>query len=294
MFARARSGFALWPELIAALIVGALLVTGCDTSVQPFVPEDEDIFSIFGVLDPAADTQFIRVDPIADSVQVGSPREIDATVTLTHLGTDRTVALRDSFMQVEVDVSVHNFWTTEPIEPGASYRLRAERSDGAASQATTTIPPAPPTIEHDSTFYLPCAGSEAQNTFEVTVEGVEEGHLAALWTIYLVNDQRFAFDHFDDAEYNVSRYEIPIHYGEDLPRIPIVGAPPDEPCIGRNRPSHALIAATAGGPDWPAFADASLNELSRPDTFSNVENGHGLLGGVYTDTVSISADDRPE
>lgn len=289
---RPASISAPWWELIAAVAMSALLVVGCDTSVDPFVPQEEEPFSIFGVLNPAADTQFIRVDPLADSVQVGSPPTIDATVTLEHLGTGRTVTLRDSFMQVDVDVKVHNFWTTEPIEPGGRYRLRVERSDGQISQATTTVPTDPPTIAHDSTFFLPCADSDPENTFNVEVSGIEEGHLAGLWIIYVVNGQRFAFDHFDDAAYLEPLYQVPVLYRSDLPRIPLVGTP-TAPCIGRNRPSHALIAATAGGPGWPDFGDASLNEIARPDTFSNVDNGHGLLQGVYSDTLRIDAEARP-
>ncbi len=277
---------------MAALVISGLLVMGCDTSVDPFVPQDEEPFSLFGVLNPAADTQFIRIEPLADSVQVGSPPTIDATATLEHRGTNRTVTLRDSFMQVAVDVAVHNFWTTEPIEPGARYRLRVERSDGQVSQATTTVPTAPPALAHDSTFFLPCADADARNTFNVEVTGLNENHLAGFWIIYVVNGHRFRFDHFDDATYVAATYEVPVLYGVDLPRIPLVGAP-GAPCTGRNRPSYALIAATAGGPDWPAFAGASLNEIARPDTFSNVQNGHGLLQGVYSDTLRIDAEARP-
>lgn len=35
----------------------------------------------------------------------------------------------------------HNFWTTEPLEAEATYRLRAVRSDGAATTALVEMPP---------------------------------------------------------------------------------------------------------------------------------------------------------
>lgn len=288
-----------WPEFVAALAVTALLAAGCDTSVDTFVPHDGQYFSIFGVLDVAADTQYIRVEPLADSVQVGAPPQIDATVTLEHLGSGHTFTLRDSFMEVHAGDFVHNFWTTEPIEPGARYRLRVQRSDGAASQATTTTPNAPPEITHDNTFLLPCAGADAQNTFTVRVRNVDNNHLAALWVIYVANDlrtnsRRFRHDHFDDAVYkeDVAYYEIPVNYRSDIEQIAVLGDVAT-PCTNPS-PSHALVMAAAGGPTWPAFGDASLEELARPDTFTNVENGYGLLGGIYSDTIQVPVRQRPQ
>ncbi|WP_240315782.1 hypothetical protein [Salinibacter ruber] len=47
---------------------------------------------------------------------------------------------------------------------------------------------------------------------------------------------------------------------------------------------RAQVAVTAGGPGW---RDVSLNDIARPDTFTNVEGGHGFVGGVYSDTIQI-------
>ena len=169
-----------------------------------------------------------------------------------------------------------------------------ERSDGGLTQATTTVPSAPPTITYDDAFFLPCApeGNEVLNSFRVTIEGVPNNHLAALSVIYDGGSMTFALDHLDDAEFMTNVYEAPINYRTDIFQIPTVGSPM-APCTGRHRPQYALIAAAAGGPNWPNFGEASLNELARPDTFSNVENGHGLFEGVYSDTVRINSQDRP-
>lgn len=287
-----------WPEFLTALVVTALLVTGCDTSVRPLVPQEGRYFSIFGALDVAADTQYIRVEPLADSVQVGSPAEIDAAVTLEHLGSGRTITLRDSFMELFAGDSAHNFWTAESLEPGARYRLRVQGSDGASSQATTTLPDAPPAITHSNTFLLPCAASGVQNTLTVTVRGVAERHLAALRMIYVVHDARrnsprhVAYDYLDAAVYQNGGHEITVNYESDLEQTPFVGAI-GTPCTNP-APSHALVVAARGGPHWPDFGDASLDDLARPDTFSNVTNGHGLLVGVYSDTVTVPTRQRPE
>ena len=287
-----------WPEFLGAVVVTALLVAGCDTSVQTFVPRDGRHFSIFGALDVAADTQYIRVEPLADSMQVGSPAEIDATVTLEHLGSGQIITLRDSFMEVHAGDFVHNFWTTAPIEPGARYRLRVRRSDGATSQATTTLPTAPPEIAHSNTFLLPCADASAQNTFTVTIRGVDNRHLAALWVIYTIPDERTngirraRFDHFNGASYQGNYYEAFINYQADLEETPFVGDIMT-PCTNP-APLRAQVVAAAGSPNWPNFGNASLDEIARPDTFSNVQNGHGLLVGVYSDTITVPTRPRPE
>ena len=105
-------------------------------------------FSVFGYLDLAADTQWIRVTPIRQNIRPDSAA-IDAVVTLEHAGSGRVVTLRDSlFRFADPDVAgssawVHNFWTTEPLEPEATYRLRVERSDGAATTAVVEMPAEP-------------------------------------------------------------------------------------------------------------------------------------------------------
>lgn len=283
---RIRADLRLLARWLGAAIL--LAIGGCDTHVDPFVPTDEHVFSIFGVLNPAADTQFVRVEALADTVRVGSAPDLDAIVTLEHLASVRVITLQDSFMRMGAgEVYVHNFWTAEPVEPGASYRLTVERSDGIASWATTTVPEAPPEIEHDDDFVLPCEGGRsANNSFTVTFSDAEK--IAAFDVIYPIEDEWYRSDHFDDFFFQLSEWVGIVDYRQDLEPLS-----PDRFTQVCAHPPYALIAVAAGGPDWPDFMPSnSLDELARPDTFTNVVNGHGLFGGVYSDTVRIEAQPR--
>jgi hypothetical protein len=130
---------------LVGLLLTTILASGCD---HPFEPYQEDVgapFSIFGYLDLRADTQWIRVMPIRQSL-LADPAPVDAVVTLEEVGSGRIVTLRDSLFAFEdrgVDgvAYAHNFWTTERIQPGTTYRLEAVRSDGVASTATVETPP---------------------------------------------------------------------------------------------------------------------------------------------------------
>lgn len=263
------------------LVAAALLWAGCDTSVDTFVPDDERVYSIFGVLDVAADTQFIRVEPLTDSTQIGTPPDIDATVTLEHLGAERTITLRDSLMEMRSDVLVHNFWTAEPIEAGATYRLRVERSDGAASEATATLPAQPPDLRPQSPIYFPCCAPN-YNTFSVVIS--EADRIAAVRVLYPIQELIHTADYFDDVTEHGDDLIVEVNYERDLRPFLDKGdglCPP-----GLDRP-YAWVAASAAGPGFPDLRGVDLDEFARPDSFSNVENGHGLFGGVYSDTIQV-------
>lgn len=132
------------PGWLAPVLLTVTLAAGCDVPFDPFEENTIGPFSVFGYLDVAADTQWVRVMPIRQDLLADSA-PIDAVVTLEHLGSGRVVTLRDSlfgFTNLGLDEVgyAHNFWTTEPIEPEAAYRLAAVRSDGATTTAVVEIP----------------------------------------------------------------------------------------------------------------------------------------------------------
>lgn len=264
------------PLLLATAV---LLVTGCDTSVDTFVPNDEQVYSIFGVLDVAADTQFIRVEPLADSTQVGAPSEIDATVTLEHLGAERTVTLRDSFMEISPGLSVHNFWTAEPVEPGATYRLRVARSDGVASEATATLPPRPPEIQPGKIIF-PCC-RPGFNEFSVDISDTDR--LASMQVSYPIDGFIYTVNHFDAVTDQDDGFGVEVDYEQDLKQF----AGPFGICPSGLDRSYAWVRASAAEPGFPDLRGVDLDAVARPDSFSNIENGHGFFGGVYSDTAHV-------
>lgn len=299
-----------WIVLLAPALVAALVcVSGCDPSVDVVNPSEQYQYSLFGVLNVAADTQVVRVEPLGDTTQIGAPRDIPATVFLENLDTGTRVQLRDSFDAVGGGIAqVHNFWTTHTIQPGTTYRVVVEEEGSPITTATTTTPAQSPTLLHnpqatdDKPFYLPCELDgdnnpiERLNTFSLRVRNVEE--IASVRVRYAVASEAVedsivhVFDHLDEVSHEEDRrrFRVSVFYGSDL--LALSQTP--NACVGRSDLAwpYASVVVGAGGADWPEWQGASLDELARPDTFSNVEGGHGFVGGVYTDTIRVPVRSR--
>ena len=294
-----------------ALIGTLLLCVGCDTSVNVLNPSDEYRYSLFGTLNVATDTQVIRVEPLGDSTRLGAPPEFNATVVLKNLNTGVETTLQDSFTTVGGGIAkVHNFWTTVSIQPDTRYRVSIREDGEPVTTATTKTPVVPPTLRHrpettsDRPFQLPCdinpsgEAAESDNSFSVQASNVTA--VAAAKVIYplsFVPQVQSTIGHLSGVEATQQDdvFTVSVHYGKDLLRLNSRNPDPsDLACVPQSAFTvpAARLAVTAGGPDWPPWLDASLNDLARPDTFSNVEGGHGFVGGVYTDTIRVPIQQR--
>ena len=292
---------------MAAVLSALLLMVGCDPSVDLVEPSAQYQFSLFGTLDVTADTQVIRVEPIGDTTQIGAPATIDADVRLTNVETGTQVALKDSFAVVGGGIAqVHNFWTTYSIQPGTTYRVSVRVDGEAVTTATATTPTRPPTLLHnpdmetDQPFALPCVydaeGSPTsfRNTFSMRITDLESvAGFQVRYPLNLSGSETEAavltrFDHYDDVEYDDEEelYRASVFYGRDLVNIPGI-AQQQCPTQSQFEEPHAVVTVTAGGPNWPDWQDASINDIARPDTFTNVQGGHGFVGGIYSDTIHV-------
>lgn len=268
--------------------MAAILISACDTSVQSTVPSDEYHYSIFGVLNPAQDTQWVRVESLGAPTSGGASSSLNVTVTLHNVETGETWALQDSLMEVFRDEFQHNFWTQAPITPSTTYEVTVQNADGDTTRATTTTPARAPDIRIENPIRLPCTPPVEANRFEVKVREIEE--LAGLEVLYfqsvygptVIQD----YDHYGSASKTNEGFSAYINYYNDLQSAQRTRS---RPCLV----DSAKVIAAAGGPDWPEWAryhDATIGQLARPDSFSNVEGGHGTLAGVYLDTVDVPID----
>ena len=292
--------------LAGALLVTALLLGGCDTSVDVIDPSDQYQYSLFGTLNVATDTQVIRVEPLGDSTRIGAPPELNTTVVLENLDTGTQTTLNDSFATVGGGIArVHNLWTTTPIQPGTEYRVAVQRDGETITRATTTTPKQPPALRHepdaesDEPFLLPCEINtrstpiESENTFSVRVTETEAVAAAeAIYPLSYLPQTQSTIGHLGGVMRRepTNSFDISVYYGQDLYSLNNLNPDGENSvCVPRSAftKPYALLAVTAGGPDWPPWLDASLNDLARPDTFSNVQGGHGFVGGVYTDTIRV-------
>lgn len=284
---------------LAFVVAAALLTsTACDTSFNHFAETDK-AFSVWGYLDASADTQWVRVEPLQDSMLAGSP-SFEARVTTRHLESGQTTRWRDSVFHVEAaDVPVHNFWTTAPIEPGATYRLTVERpSDGATSTAEVTIPDdfPEPTVRRGG----PPATNPPANAPPtiITVHGVDRLGAAVARSRVIVctfggcrPPQRVTFSHLaDTTRLDADSYRIAVDWAADLLTLWDPDTPNSE--IGSVFFFRVTVANVNEG--WPDY-DTPVSDFTNQTTpsqppagaASNIENGFGFLGGAVTKTVDI-------
>lgn len=278
-----RTGTGLGPGTLVLIGALGLGVTGCDHPFEPHAPNTIGPFSIFGYLDVNADTQWVRVTPIRQQL-LTDPEPLDAVVTLEHLASGRVVMLRDSvfaFPDPSVDGVgyAHNFWTTEPIEAEASYRLEAVRADGATTIATVEMP----------------------SNFEI---GLRFG--ASRWSSYRLPRQMFATG--ENLLYGEVIYTTWDNTGTGRPGPPTperlhpraadAGWELDLPGIGpfdglsapplvdvHRREARVVVARS----DWPYRAGLTPTEVAIPaEVPTTVENGLGSLVGVAIRTIPLA------
>lgn len=272
--------------------VGALLLlssTGCDTSVNP-IQENDLHYSIFGTLNASADTQFVRVEALRDSLSIGAPAELDAEVLLTDVTEEQTVALQDSIFRYSGDTYAHNFYTTHDVQPTHTYRLTVRSSEGAESSALVSVPdtfPEPTAIVSVDRDLLGCSPSGA--TMVVEIRGIER--LIAVNALYYMTPLNREMPR-EEVEPHVQNFghladtsQVPdgsiwanIGYQEDLCQI-------REDFGDSHQIDKIEVVIAAGNPDWPDFMSMDWETVALPGGASNVEGGSGLLGGIVTDTV---------
>ena len=256
---------------LLAVLIAPLLAAACDRPFEPLAENRNGPFSIAGYLDVEADTQWVRVMPVRQSL-LTEPEPIDAVVTLQHVGTGRTVTLRDSLFtytdeRLGAEVYAHLFWTTERLEGKARYRFTATRSDGAASTVLVDVP-----AELEFTY---------QNLRDTAYVEIQAERLLLVETYHALRTPDTL-----PAGSGVRRQLRGKSFG-DPPRFPVsVDGAPLAPQLGLVDTRRLELRIVTTRADWP-FESPPLNPaLVGPDTTpSNVENGMGFLGAIASRTI---------
>jgi hypothetical protein len=259
---------------LAAVLVAGALAAGCDDRpFQPYAPNENAPFSLYGYLDLEADTQWVRVMPVRQNL-LADPAPIDAAVTLEDMATGRTVALRDSAFtytdpQLDAVAYAHNFWTTLPLDPGGRYRITAARSDGATTTAVVDMPD-----EFEFTF-LNREGANDTALLEIRAPRV----------LFVETLHTMETGAGEPAGRIVKRQRDPSRTGDPGKQLVYVdGTPPVQSGLRDAGRTELRIAVAPA--DWPFDANLPDLEVTEPSTMpSNVENGLGYVGGVVIRTI---------
>jgi hypothetical protein len=262
----------------AAGLLATVFAAACSDTFQPIEPGDLQ-YSVFGVLDAAADTQWIRVMPIRPVV-TQPPAPLPARVTLEDLGTGRIIELKDSVFQFDyVDpelesegLFLHNFWTTEPIEPGATYRFAIRGDDGRSSETTIEIPP-----RYDVEVWI----RQPQNPLPSLFHFVGLKHVALVGiTRYFTDNCGIGVEHlaFTGTAIDSINHRIPT---APLLQSRVNCGPPK---AGRTE----YWVAGSGEP-WPRGDEFLTRRLSVPDAWSEISRSVGFVGGIFTKVVPVES-----
>lgn len=266
-----------------------LALSGCNKPFEPFKENDMYAFTIYGYLDASADTQWVRVAPARQDLNMSSDIS-DIRVTLEHPESGDSIVMNDSIFASGDGFNFLNFWTTMDIEYEQIYRLKAERPDGQTSQVSVTIPRELPTPR-----VLIQANFGQPTTYSVYIDDSVE-HLIDVQTRWYVRffkpgfetKKLFSFSYKNEAE------QIPAYNGvysiflePELEEEEIVDQ--SQALLNSGAEMEILdrqIFVASAGPEWNENIE-SLDDVTYtlPNSFSNVENGLGYMFGVSSKTV---------
>lgn len=256
------------------LLLFPLALAACEVTFDP-IDESDLVYSMSGYLDASADTQWVRIEDVAPTVEA-DPGLLDAEVTLTDLASGaETLFVQE--VRTFATGPAHLFRTTTPIELGATYRLDARRGDGATTSTTVEIPA-------DGSFTVEVESGRFTCPTVVTIQGA--GRVADVQARYQVArngraiDYRFA--HIDRLDEVGNGFDIGrIYFGEDARRMNL--DPLSFPELIR---SDVVVAVSTEA--WPAPAGLTLEGALLATVGAGVENGLGFVGGVVTKRIPFT------
>lgn len=252
--------------------MGAILFAftiGCDSTFEPFNQQDEYQFSIYGHLDVSADTNWVRVMPVRETLYLSSD-SIDALVTLENLETGEISQMEGELFNYGDETHAWNFWTTMELDFDKQYRLTSTKSNGLYSTVDITTP-----SEFSPPVFYP-SGSD----YVIHLSDVEQ--LVDLILIYDVYnrtlDQEYRYELSYTGEwdyYDWHGYRAEIDTSEDFALL--------QQALGEQiQILNTEVKVVAATEEWPDFMNADEEELLMPENFSNVQNGLGFVNGVVS------------
>jgi len=283
-----RPSLARWRALPIVLLL-VVTTAACDSAVDPIASSDM-AFSIYGHLDAAADTQWIRVAPFRSSI-FSTPEPVDAVVSIEEMETGRRIQLVPTpFTQRSGNFNdtlyASNFRTTEPINPGTTYVLTALRSDGRTSSSVALTPP-------DFRSYPITVGSSRDSSVPSYVRFyVPAGaHVAMVQTVMYLREFDAPAPFEGDAcpiglRYNSlpsqppppggGEYQVNIRPVENI--ITDINGEGRAPCVT----AGFAIRMVLSGEEWPFDPGFDVSHINAINT---VQNGVGFLGGVISKEI---------
>ncbi len=274
------------------ILILLFLTAGCEEGVNPVLETDE-VFSMYGFLNPREDLQAIRVYSIDGVLEPAIDQPLDASVTSINRGTGESIVWRDSIVTFFNERIGHIFYARFRPDHDTPYTLTVTNSDGDGSTVDFSVPPegqaeikdvfsalrtvvvrltwsdAPRIINTRVTYAVKIPFPDRSDTTTVRVvlkSGRAEENADGTWTVTILpSDDIGAI--FTALQVQPGRTPIIL---DEIEVNPFVVSEEWESPIG--------------------VFDSEL--LVQPGTFSNVTNGFGFVSGGYYDSFIFELDDE--
>lgn len=263
-----------------------LSLAACDNTIEPFPEEPDAFFSIHGVLNTNADTQFVRVTPIRQTFVLDAANPVGITVTSTATSSGERVVWQDSLITLEDGSPGHLFFAIMDVEGGVTYRLDVTREDGKTTTAETTIPNIPSPLVNQPIV-----------VDTVIVDDTEEEVVEQQIILQGLNEtpQRIAMNYRVAKSMLAPEEEIDIQYDPDnstFGKLPVVVE------LTRDRRTIASRLGLAPNEKTIIFKGLELEielwsvEWAVPTSGVNIQNGVGFFGAIghFFPTWTLSSD----
>lgn len=275
---------AFLPVLVVAV---ALPLAGCTEDVDATLGTDV-AFSVYGVLTPAADTQWVRVFPVEPTLVPAPPEALGAVVRSFDETTGEELRWRDTVMTATDagpgEAFGYFYWAAFRAAYGHTYRIEVAREGRAVARAVARMP------ERSELEVLPAASQQTS-----TVTALVRGTASHFLNVRVIYDIRYGpvasagmrrIQRYDGAALPAEGgWQLRIDLGEDQREI--------ENFLRANRIydlsygvelRHMTLQLVVADPAWDPPGggfDFDPNVLVEPHLLTNVSGGFGFVGAGY-------------
>lgn len=286
MRSAAKKNTFLFRSLVFCTALMGLIWTSCESPFDPLAENDTYAFSINGVIDLSADTQWVRVMPIRDSLTF-SAQKSKAKVMLSSGSTN--ISMRDSVFayhpSIEDVTYANNFWTKDNLVGGVEYTLSASNENGAFASATFSIP---------ADFPTPVVDYREETRFAyVEVSGIEQLVVAEATYILRYIDANGRPQTSPPLTVNQFETEAVERYrsGDFTFRVNDMPYFAEELGVSENAITilYSELLIISGNDSWPRNLDIDDDLYVLSEDFYNVEGGLGTVSGIVSKRIPLES-----
>ncbi len=257
---------------LAGLLALVLAAGGaaCDDSFTPFEPGVQRL-SVWGYLEVTRDTQWIRIGALRPTL-ASSGDSLPVQATLEDLTNGQIVRLQQTTLRFGVTspmdsagTTAHNFWTTLPIRPGASYHFRAQGAIASPVEAVVRVP---------ADYRMEVLLAQAWTNYQDSLRLFGLPYVAFVTTTMVTVDSCGAASE-EDAFAPVSDTLHDPHATPVLRRMPS-----RRPGCGPRYVIGRTLSVVGSGAAWAQPPNA-MGDVAP----GNITNGVGFLGGTLSKTI---------